>query len=377
MKQFLRSIPAVLFLSAAALFSNVLTGCSSSGSGALASTPAPKKVYAIEHILNTTTNVEQDVVAVFSSSTTGSTTSTSSLTLPFGFEAFSIAIGPTGTIYIGGLNDNPFVGQVLQYPAGSSGSVTPSVTLNGSNSHTSTFDEPYSIAVNSAGTLFVSAGDGSLEAFANGYTASSAPTQYLTWGMTNFLNTGSEIGVDTAGEIFYLEGGNQVTRTPSIHVFGAGATGATAPMRSITGTNTTAFVLLEIANIAVDGAGDVYLSIYNDAQDPNATSVTDPPTSLSTGILEFAAGATGNATPLKQISGTATHIVEPMGLTVDSASNLYYVDASGGFFSNGAAPMPLEIFPSSATGNVPPATSSTLTGFSYGISDGFAAIAAY
>ena len=376
MKQFLRSIPAVLFLSSAVLFPVVLTGCSSSGSGALAST-TPKNVYAIEHILNTTTNVEQDVVAVFSSSTTGSTTSTSSLTLPFGFEAFSIAIGPTGTIYIGGQLDNPFVSQVLQYPAGSSGSATPSVTLNGSNSHTSTFDEPYSIAVNSAGTLFVSAGDGSLEAFANGYTASSAPTQYLTWGMTNFLNTGSEIGVDTAGEIFYLEGGNQVTRTPSIHVFGAGATGATAPVRSITGTNTTAFVLLEIANIAVDGAGDVYLSIYNDAQDPNATSVTDPPTSLSTGILEFAAGATGNATPLKQISGTATHIVEPMGLTVDSASNLYYVDASGGFFSNGAAPMPLEIFPSSATGNVPPATSSTLTGFSYGISDGFAAIAAY
>jgi len=377
MKQFLRSIPAVLFLSAAALFSNVLTGCSSSGSGALASTPAPKKVYAIEHILNTTTNVEQDVVAVFSTSTTGSTTLTSSLTLPFGFEAFSIAIGPTGTIYIGGQLDNPFVGQVLQYPAGSSGSATPSVTLNGSNSHTSTFDEPYSIAVNSAGTLFVSAGDGSLEAFANGYTASSAPTQYLTWGMTNFLNTGSEIGVDTAGEIFYLETGNQVTRTPSVHVFAAGATGATAPVRSITGTNTTAFVLLEIANIAVDGAGDVYLSIYNDAQDPNATSVTDPATSLSTGILEFAAGATNNATPLKQISGAATHIVEPMGLTVDSASNLYYVDASGGFFNSGTTPMPLEIFPSSATGNVPPATSNTLTGYTYGISDGFAAIAVY
>jgi hypothetical protein len=380
MKHLVRSVPAVLFLSSAVLFPFAFTGCSSSGSGALTSTApaATKNVYALEHTYNTTTSIEQDTMVVYSASATGSATPTSTLALPNNFEAFSIAIGPTGTIYIGGQNFNPpGLGQVLQYPAGSSGSVTPSVTLNGSSSDTSTFDTPYYIAVNSAGTLFVSAGDGSLEAFASGFTASSAPTQYLTWGMTNFLNTGGEIGVDTAGDVFYLESGNQIIRTPSVHVFAAGATGATSPVRSITGTNTTAFVLLEIQNMAVDGAGDVYLSIYNDAQDPNATSVTDPATSLSTGIIEFAAGATGNATPLKQISGTATYIVEPMGLTVDAASNLYYVDAGGSFFGSGTTPMPLEVFPSSATGNVPPATSSTLTGYTYGISDGFAAIAVY
>jgi hypothetical protein len=388
MKQFARSVPAVLFLSVASLSLIALAGCGASGSSNTVTGPtAAKNIYAVQY--GGTDEIEQDSVVVFSASATGSTTPTSTLMLPSNFDAFSLAVGPTGVIYVGGYQQNSSdlqYGEILEYPAGSSGSATPTLTLNGSSAETATFSYPDEIAVNSAGTLFVSSDDGSLEAFASGFTASSAPTQYLTWGQTNFSFMGQPIGVDTAGDIFYMDQGNE-----TIDVFAAGATVAAVPARMIAGTNTTFFA--EIQAIAVDGAGDLYVANYNSANDtfntpeiraanqsvhamgprrasqliahPHVTPLPPEPT----GIIEFAAGAMGNPTPMKRIGGAgattnATNIVEPDELAVDAASNLYYADANGGFDSSTALLL-LEVFPSSATGNVAPAASITSTGFTY------------
>jgi hypothetical protein len=369
---------------------------------------AAKNIYAIQHTQNSTTEIEQDSVLVFSASATGSTAPTSTLMLPNDFLGVSVAVGPTGTIYVSGIpeidQDDVEFGQILEYPAGSSGSATPTVTLNGSNAATATFTIPVNLAVNSAGTLFVSSIDGTLEAFASGFTASSTPSQYLTWGPTTNPNTGNPgfddpagtIGADTAGDLFYMDAGNAV-----IDVFAAGATGDTAPVRIITGTTTgtTTNSFDELAFIAVDGAGDVYVANYNPFNDSNvpvagmnpgifaaskrlqamwphsasrlmAHPHDSEPTFELTGIIEFAAGATGNATPLKRIGGAgaatnATNIVEPWGLAVDAASNLYYADANGGYYSDTNPSVRLEVFPSSATGNVAPAASITSSSFTY------------
>ena len=271
------------------------------------------------------------------------------------------------------------------------------MTLNGSAASTATFTYPYSLAVNSAGTLFVSSADGTLEAFASGFTASSAPTQYLTWGQLennngdpNFGEPTGSIGVDTAGDVFFLD-----EVKGQIDVFAAGATGATAPVRTINGTDTTSFTDLEY--LAVDGAGDVYVTNYNQANDPNANARTNPVANAAsrrvqamvpgrarpsiayphitalppepTGIIEFAALATGAATPMKRIGGAGgatpnnTGIVEPANLVLDAASNLYYQDANGGVFGSGNTMVLLEVFPPSATGNATPAASFTSTNF--------------
>jgi hypothetical protein len=407
MKQFSRSVPVILFLGVSSLSLIALAGCGSSGSNA---PTAAKNVYGIQTSYNETIQTEQDSVMVFSASATGSTTPTSTLALPNGFEGTALTVGPTGTIYVGGLpnNGDTNFGQILEYPAGSSGSATPSVTLSGASG---SFEAPGSMAVNTAGTLFVSSWDGTLEAFASGSTASSAPTQYLTWGTqtnattgySNFNWWGDNIGVDTAGDVFYTDPGNSV-----IDVFAAGATGATAPTREITGTNTTSFS--DPYYLAVDGAGDVYAANYNASNDPNfapvvgTNPVTYPASKASkwlqalgqrgasrltahphdsdgtvepTEIIEFAAGASGNATPTNRIGGAgaatnATNIVEPLGLAVDASSNLYYADANGGYAGGDNDQVLLEVFAPSATGNVAPAASMTSTDIIYGSSAGVA-----
>jgi hypothetical protein len=393
MKSFVRSAPAVLFLSGASLSLIALAGCGSSGSMSMSvsvSTPmAAKNIYVIRY--SSTDGVEQDSVAIFSASASGSTTPTLTLMLPSGFLSSSLAVGPTGVIYVGGQQQDSEqgFGQILEYAAGSSGSATPSLMLNGSAAGTATFTYPYDLAVNSAGMLFISSADGTLEAFASGFTASSAPTQYLTWGQLennngdpNFGFLSGAIGADTAGNLFYLDEGNG-----QIDVFAAGATGATAPARAINGTDTTDFTDLEY--LAVDGAGDVYVTNYNQANDPNANaairrvqamvpgrakpSIAYPHiTALPpepTGIIEFAALATGAATPMKRIGGAGgvtpnnTGIVEPANMIMDAASNLYYEDANGGAFGSGNTMVLLEVFPPSATGNATPAASLTSTNF--------------
>jgi hypothetical protein len=388
MKQFARSVPSIFSLSIASVSLMALAGCGAAGNNAPG---AAKNIYAIQYG-QSQTGAEQDTVLVFSASATGSTTPTSTLALPSGFDTYTLAAGPQGQIYVGGEpnGSNQGYGQILEYAAGSSGSATPSVTLNGSAAG-GTFTYPYELAVNSAGTLFVSSGDGSLEAFASGFTASSVPTQYLTWGMqpnsgtgyNNFYDYGNYLGADAAGDIFYVDGGPNV-----IDVFAAGATGTTAPVRTITGTNTAPFAQLEY--VAVDGTGDVYVANYNCADDPNATDCAGSEESVRaqsmkphggrpavasphaaegatyepTEIIEFAAGANATPTPTNRISGSATNIVEPWGLAVDAASNLYYADANGGFYLDSNPSMLMEVFSPGATGNVAPAasfTSSTYT----------------
>jgi hypothetical protein len=397
MKLFVRSVPAVLFLSAASLFLIALAGCGGSGSNSSSngssggnnpSGPAAQNVYALRHTQTLNGEAfdnEQDSVLVFSASATGSTTPTSTLMLPSNFISQSLAVGPTGTIYVGGLpNNHGSPAQILEYAAGSSGSAIPIVTLNAETTNGISFVDPTNLAVTSAGTLIVSSAiNCTLEAFASGFTASSAPTQDLTWGDGNFSHCGAPIDVDTAGDIFYLDSGSSV-----IDVFAANATGATAPIRMITGTNTASFD--ELGFLAVDGAGDVYVTNYNQSDDPAAPSVQTNPiratnnslldlwprdvsrsmayphtdeTDEPTEIIEFAAGASGNAMPLKRIGGSATNIVEPQAVAVDAASNLYYVDANGSFYTPVGIPLLLEVFSPSATGNVAPTASITSTGF--------------
>jgi len=356
-------------LSLLGVASTGLAGCGGGSSPTVTTPVAPaaaKNIYAIEYGNGTT-----ESIAAFSTSATGTASPASTLTLPNNFIPTTEAIGPQGQIYVAGYagTSRPY-GTVLEYAAGSSGSATPAVTLNGSAAGTATFTDVYSIAVNSANTLFVSSEDGTLEAFASGFTASSSPTQYLTWGKTNFLGTGDQIVVDNAGEIFYVDYGSGRGVKSVIDVFAAGATGATAPVRVITGTNTTSFYYDGLAEAAVDGVGDLFLAYYNEADDPNVTgTISTLANNEATGIIEFAAGATGNATPVKRISGSATKIVEPDGLAIDSVGNLYYADTNDGYFSQGNAAELFEIFSSSATGNAAPTASITTTGYTYNDGD--------
>jgi len=163
---------------------------------------------------------------------------------------------------------------------------------------------------------------------APGVVASLAPTSGPTNGSgqaTTLLTAGTtpgtavvaatSAGVSTtatvtvtggvAGKPLYVvnSGNNSVT------VYAPGASGNATPTATIAGGNTG---LLFPYAIALDGAGNIYVT--------NADGVTDP--GGTTGIRVYAAGASGNATP----TATIPDFASPLGIALDGAGNIYVAD---------------------------------------------------
>jgi hypothetical protein len=375
MKSAIRPSLALAFLSVPAIF--LAAGCGSS------STPtSAKNMYVIQAAQ--TNSVETDSVLVFPTTASGASTPASTVSMPSGFFAISLATGPKGELYVGGqLGEGP--GEILVFAPGAKGSVSPVTTFTGGTS--GTFDYPDFMTVNDKGQLFVMSDDGSIEGFAANATSTDAPTQYITTYQTNDTFSFG-IGADAAGNIYVdeVDGG-------TINVFAAGATGAATPARTITGMENNSFGVL--FGVTADADGNVMVVNFNPADDPFEgvhSSITHAnkklhlrhdmgtafeqakahpntaPATASTGIYSFAANASGAATPTSAISGTNTTVNEPEGMTADALNNIYYVDFEGGTLT-------FMSFKAGTTGNVAPTTSATST--AYNNTNWFAVIAAY
>ena len=350
-----------------------LTGCGSSSKPATLTPTAAKNMYVLESA--TTNSVETDSVLIFPTTASGATTPASTLTLPSGFESYSLATGPDGKIYVGGeYGDDP--SEILVFPAGASGSTAPVAVYTGGTP--GNFDYADFMTVNDKGQLFIFSDDESVEVYAADAVSGDLPTQYITTFVTaDTFSYG--IGADSAGNIYLSDIENGV-----IDVLAAGATGAAVPARTITGTGTGSFGYLE--SITADSAGDILVANYNPADDPfgefqrtvhgprsnrknlrralqshslHAVSHSRPQDSLPaapTAIFVFAAGASGNASPVNTISGSATTVNEPESLTTDVLNNIYYTDFEGGTLT-------MMKFPADATGNVAPSTSVTSSAY--------------
>jgi hypothetical protein len=353
-----------LALAAGAL--TAVTGCSNSGSPVITGPTAAKNMYVVQYAQ--TNSVQTDSILTFPTSTTGTTaTPTATLNLPSNFDVYSLATGPTGELYVGGYDENADFGKIFIYPAGSTGSATPSATLIGGG--TGTFTYPDYLAVNSKGQLFVFSDDYTIESFAAGATSAASPAQYLTWGTTN-LEDVYGLATDTAGQAFVVDYDASL-----LYGFAAGATGSTAPATTISGTDSGNFN--GIWTLASDPAGNLAVVNYNDNSNPTVRSLHTGPLNrarhaasqahralhprtpvnyLPMSIIVFSAGANGTPAPLRTIVGASTGIADPYSLAMDAVDNLYYVDYSG------SSPAILT-FPSTATGNVAPTVTFTSTAF--------------
>jgi hypothetical protein len=322
------------------------------------------------YVLNaaTTNNVETDSLLVFPTTAKGASTPSSTLALPSGFEAYSVATAPDGKIYVGGeFGDDP--SEIMVFAAGATGSASPLAVYTGGTP--GTFDYADFMTINDQGQLFIFSDDESIEVYSANAASGDLPSQYITTFQANDQFSYG-IGADSAGNIYVndIDGG-------VIEEFAARATGAAVPSATITGTNTGSFLYLE--SITADAAGDITVAHYNPADDPfgdftrlsrsqradhrknlrRAMSRPRPQTTLPaapTAIYTFAAGATGNPTPVTSITGSATTVNEPESLTLDALNNIYYVDFEGGTLT-------MMKFPAGTTGNVAPATSVTSTGY--------------
>lgn len=147
-------------------------------------------------------------------------------------------------------------------------------------------------------------------------------------------SSGSKNATAAAGasSIYVVQNGSLAgpTFSDTILVFDAGANGTATPTRTITlpvGYLTDA--------LATDTSGNLYALINVNPTLPNGA------------ILEYSATASGAATPIKTISGTATTMSSLYSMTVDRSGNIYVSGETSGEST-------IWIFSSTANGNAAP-----------------------
>jgi hypothetical protein len=157
------------------------------------------------------------------------------------------------------------------------------------------------------------------------------------------------LGIDEKGNIIFAvsnlpaTSGGVNTESDTIEVFTPTQSGNATPARTISGP---ASQLTQIAGLAVDGAGNIYvaMSTYATGADPT--------------ILEFAGGAdnTLSAAPINRISGTQAMLSRFLlnSLAVDGPGNIYAMTYTFPNPTTGAPPYYMLRFPVGATGNVAP-----------------------
>jgi len=107
--------------------------------------------------------------------------------------------------------------------------------------------------------------------------------------------------------------------------------------------------------VTLDGAGDIYASLAGKS------------------IVEYAAGAMGAATPIRDISGTNTHVNLVDVHDFDVASNGWIAAVQPTITTVCPAPWELDIYSNMQTGNTPPAR--TITGSNTMLTQGWPALA--
>jgi hypothetical protein len=320
---------------AAALASAAMVGCggasnpgayngSSTSGGALTGSPATY-VYVIQG----------GQILQFAAGTNGIATPIATLTTGMaGITA--ITADNSGRIYVAGV----FTGSspvIEVYPAGASGFATPTRTINVSDPFS-----PSSMAVDSSGSLYaVSQSDGVVYVYSSTASGAATPTRLISGSLTQLglPNIPTGIAADSSGNI-YVASVPLFAGTTEVEVFSPTATGNVSPSRVITNPNGSAL------GEAIDTNGNIYLSLE---------VVTTP---YASSIVEYAPGASGAATPMRTISGTATGLTAAEGLSVDGAGNIFVHSqplTSSGYVDT------LDEFGASATGNAAPISSFTST----------------
>jgi len=144
--------------------------------------------------------------------------------------------------------------------------------------------------------------------------------------------------ISNPGGIGYWGGRLYVTNVAkdSITVYPASANGSTSPIVTIQGEKPR---LSNPTSIALDSAGNIYV-----ANAGKSGSGRDS-------VTKYAAGSSGDIAPVAEITGAATKLSSPSGLTVDSSGNIYVANEGS---VEGAADS-ITVYSPGSTGNATPA----------------------
>jgi len=106
----------------------------------------------------------------------------------------------------------------------------------------------------------------------------------------------------------------QLAATYSVTTYPASATGNVTPLETITGNQNK---LAEVSGVTVGGTGDVYVSDFAGIMNSHRGR-----------LAVYAAGANGNARPLRRIYGPNTDVAQPTGIALDANQNIYSTNLS-------------------------------------------------
>ena len=229
--------------------------------------------------------------------------------------------------------------QILVYPPGSTGSATPARTIT----------PPYgfdgfvsSMTTDPAGSLYLGQAGETL-IYGPSVNGVINPTRYIL----TLADDTSSLAVDSSGDIYQGERSD----FHEIHVYSPnGPISFPTPINTITDYYDSTGSATAVG-LAFDTAGSLYAT-YQNTDSPNSIQIYGP-------------GASGNAEPTRTISGSATTLQNPTGISVDSAGFIYVVDYTNTSFINPAQDPVIKIFSPGASGNTAPAytiTSAQWTG---------------
>jgi hypothetical protein len=315
----------------------VLTaGCGSSGGRSTLTGPtAEPSIYLTQAVPSATTSS----ILQLPTTANGTVSPTATLTGPANVFFTGLAVDGAGNAYVGaetfgsggGSGGPPLASvEILVYAPGASGT-QPTRTITSSSLQVNQ-GGINALAVDSSGNLYVSAvlaapnlGSG-IAIFSPTASGNAVPIRVIEGSSTTIVGLGSiPIAVDSADNI-YISNADPLA-AESVLIFNSSANGNVPPTSTIGGPTTT---ITSIQGLATDSAGNVYVSTTNGA-------------SALPEILEFSAGSTGDVAPTRTISGSATTMTEGGNLALDSAGNIYVLNAVN-----------LLVFAPNATGNVAP-----------------------
>jgi len=254
----------------------------------------------------------------------------------------SLAVDSGGNIYAvneGSVNGG--VDTVTAYAAGRSGNALPSLFIG--PSAVSNFTSPSAIAVDLFGTIYVADNeDLTVTAYSpttNVNIATPIATVYDPFnGIGGFLgNDISGIAVDTAGNVYL-----SFSDSNTLGVFSGPNSGGVGQIATIQGSGTG---LSSPAGIAVDSNGNIYVT--NDG----GSNLADFET-----VTVYPAGSSGDVPPTATIAGSNTGLAYPAGIAVDSSGKIYVANK---------ATDAVTVYSPGSNGNVTPIA--TISGASTGL----------
>lgn len=316
----------------AACLTIVLAGCSSVGTTTGVTTGAPATgVYVLQNTPASGTTAADGSILEFSPTATGAAAATSTITSPAGTSLAYLAVDGTGNIYTSSATSS--ASAIDEYAIGSTNAamVKRSIPFNSTSGLTSL----RSLAVDAAGDIYAAGSTGTVSTFSATASGSVAPVSSVTISS----KAGPQAtAVDPSGNLYLATAPplNNIAIAPVL-VF---APGATSPSRSLSGSLT----LLQVGSprsMTTDSAGNLYVA--------NVVAGVSS-------ILVFAPDASGNAAPLRDISGSATMLGCIGGIAVDSEGYVYAVSTAT--CGSSANPTVLK-FSTTGDGNIAPVSSFT------------------